>query len=142
VFFLYLAVDDGAAIHETVGTALGGRLSFFPSYAWQVVYVPVFAAAAVVVLELAWRHLRGERLRLLVVAGVALWVAAVILDYLEGRPDFYPSLADSLGQSNYTVFHFSRVFEELLEDFAATLFLVAFLQHLLRSAPRMSFTFR
>ena len=139
-FFLYLAVDDGAAIHETVGTLLEARLASFPSYEWQVVYVPIFGAAALVVLSLG-RHLRGRRLRLLVFAGVALWVAAVVLDYLDGR-DVYTGLADAWGLGEYTVYHYSRVLEEFVEDLAATLFLVAFLQHLLRSAPRLSFRFR
>ena len=54
VFFCYLALDDGAHIHERLGTAyneagdgfaLGAwTLELFPSYRWQIVFMPLFAA--------------------------------------------------------------------------------------------------
>src|SRR4029079_1479108 len=54
-FFTYMAIDDGTQFHERIGTAVsvmhrrgagpqsGDLFAAFPSYAWQIVFVPGLA---------------------------------------------------------------------------------------------------
>ena len=46
-FFVYMAIDDGAQLHERLGSTVaamredaGSSLDFFPSYAWQLIFLP------------------------------------------------------------------------------------------------------
>jgi hypothetical protein len=98
-FFSYMAIDDGAMIHERVGTALGGSLrsapgtdaswvsrgiDLFPSYNWQLFLMPLFAAAGLLLLLFLWRELAERRLRMLLLAALACLAIAVGLDFVEG----------------------------------------------------------
>ena len=130
-FFTWVGVDDGAALHERIGTALESDVSFFPSYAWQVIFVPIFTVAMLVTAHIVFRTRRAAWTRTLFVAGIGCYVLAVVLDYLEGRFGAYDSVASAFGVTVPTVSHYSRVVEELLEDVGASLFLVALLRHLL-----------
>ena len=49
LFFVYMAVDDGAQLHERLGSTfkamredVGSSLDFFPSYPWQILFLPIF----------------------------------------------------------------------------------------------------
>ena len=66
LFFFYMSMDDGAKIHERLGTtfkvlnrgsgALGGTLlSYFPSYTWQLVFLPLFGSLGLFTLWFLWR---------------------------------------------------------------------------------------
>ena len=44
-----MAVDDGAQLHERLGSTfkamredVGSSLDFFPSYPWQILFLPIF----------------------------------------------------------------------------------------------------
>jgi hypothetical protein len=139
--FTYMGIDDGALVHERVGTAIDDGVSFFPSYAWQVVFVPLFAAAALLGALVVWRELPGRAERALLATGVLCYVGGVALDYVDGHGDTLPDLADDWGLGEYTVTHYAKVIEESLEWLGSTLFLVVFLAHLMRRVNRVGVSF-
>jgi hypothetical protein len=159
-FFTYLAIDDGAFVHEIVGTwsdmalrttAIGSRvLEVFPSYRWQLVFMPVFACMGLFIFVFLLRQLRGWQPKATVLFALGCLATAVFIDFFEGlQPDHplnpYTAIAStwhldywtarSFGETPYgTLLHLSKSFEECLEMFAMTLLLVVFLQHLARVA--------
>lgn len=162
-FFGYMAFDDGTEFHERIGTTLailGERagdssaddgsswLAAFPSYPWQVVFLPGFAAMGLFMLIFLWRELGTGLPRNLVVVGVACFVTAVGLDFVEGLDEQHPfnlnariaalpAVADyahaRFGREPYeTVRHFGKSVEESLEMLGMTLLWMALLGHALR----------
>ncbi len=140
LFFAYLAFDDGAKIHERVATsvtvAIGGAdadplevWSFFPSYEWQVIFGPFFAAMGLFIAVFFWKEMRRNAHRFLVFAGLSCYALAVAIDFLEGIPGGYEDAAELLGTSRSFASHYGRVVEEFLEMFGTTCFLGAFLGH-------------
>ena len=143
LFFLYMAVDDGAKVHERLGTAfrisqsgaadgLGGAvLSAFPSYAWQVLFLPFFAALGAFTLVFLWVELDSRALRWLVVLAIACFAVAVGLDFVEGldrehpwnlyrwiaeRWAIEPFTRERFGVSAFRALrHFSKSIEESIE---------------------------
>ena len=110
--------------------------SIFPSFTWQLLFVPVFGALGLLVAVFLWRELATGRSRALIVVALLLFALAVALDFVEGLDEFHPwnlyaVLADStdlwvftedrFGQSGYdTLRHFSRSLEEFCEMLATT----------------------
>ncbi len=155
--FSYMAIDDGARMHERIGSAAKAMMTawadargtefadFFPSYAWQIVYLPMFGALGLFMLVFFWFELKPKYSRLMVVAGVSCFVVAVGMDFFEGldedhRYNPYRWLADTFDVSEFTrqrfhaeafdaYRHFSRVFEEAIEMFGITLIWMAVLRH-------------
>lgn len=164
VLFTYMAVDDGAEIHERVGSAYkqiyqpeqldkvdseGEKvrsLTYYPSYPWHVLFGPFFAALAVFMILFLWREL-DDRLALgMIGAALLLFAAAVGLDFIEGLVSDHPlnlhTIArDGLDLSRYELRHFSKSLEEFFEMFGVTLLWVAFLRNLARTSPRLGFRF-
>ena len=177
----YMTVDDGATIHERLGSSLkqiqgdaetgagdeaaagdidtaaadrenAGRW-WFPSYHWQVLFVPAFGALGVFMLVFLWRELGSGRQRLKVLIALSCMAMAVGLDFIEGLErnhplNLYGRVADSLDFAAFTrarfqtgefetLVHFSKSIEETLEMLAMTLFWVTFLTHWVRIAPRV-----
>ena len=152
-FFTYMAVDDGTKLHERVGTAFSathGRdtlLAAFPSYAWQVVFLPAFALLGAFTLLFLWQRIPDRWGRALVVAGLGCFVVAVGLDFVEGLPrehalnvqtwlidrlDLYAAARRHFGRSAFEVVaHFSKSLEETLEGLGTTLLWIALLRHLM-----------
>jgi hypothetical protein len=142
--FTYMGIDDGALIHERVGTAIEDSVSFFESYAWQIVFVPLFAAVAVFCGLVVWREVPSWLERSLLATGVLCYVGAVYLDYVDGKEEedhTLHNLAEDWGLGDYTVTHYAKVIEESLEWLGTTLFLVVFLAHLMRRMPRIQVSF-
>jgi len=165
--FVWMAVDDGAKVHERVGTAtqalaergsaMGSVLAVFPSYAWQVVFLPVFAAAGLFTLVFLWRELGDATGRALVLAWIGLLVVAVGMDFCEGLDRDHPLnpyewLAGFHGVSTFmrarfrrapyeALLHFSKSLEEFAEAFANTLLWTAVLRHWARTAPGLRIRF-
>lgn len=138
LIFAYLAADDGAKIHERVGSAAktlvaGSFLSAYPSYAWQIVFLPIFGAAGIFMLWFLWRDLKSRELKLTLLAAFACYSVAIFFDYMEGIPTFYDVLARVMHVPADAVEHFGRVTEELLELAGTTLFLLVFLKRFLGS---------
>lgn len=155
LFFSYMAVDDGSSLHERVGSAFqdsaegaegtvaATALRSFPSYAWQVCFLPGFAALGVFTIVFLWGELGAWRPRALVAAALGCLVVAVCLDFIEGLDrghpwNLYTLLVDRFGfeslpagsyRSPFSALrHFSKAIEESLETFGITLFLVVFLR--------------
>jgi hypothetical protein len=139
--FTYIGIDDGAQIHERVGSAVASTPDFFGSYTWQIVFVPIFAAAAVLGALVVWHDVPGRSPRALLAAGVLCYIGGVALDYVEGEDDTLSNLAEDWGLGEYTVTHYSKVIEESLEWLGSTLFLVVFLAHLMRRVDRIGVSF-
>ena len=153
ITFTYMAVDDGAQLHERLGTlssALqdGSRsslLDLFPSYAWQVLFVPLFSLFGVMLAVFLWYELDGRAALLLVVSALACFAVAVGLDFIEGLNEdhtwnLYTWIVGQVDLAEFTTTrfrhtpydtleHFSRSLEEFLEMLANTFLWVTFLRH-------------
>jgi hypothetical protein len=150
-FFAYMAIDDGSKLHERVGTAVehlsvrGGLPSAFPSYAWQVVFLPFFAALGLFTLVFLWRELRDWTGRSCVLVGLGLFVVAVGMDFCEGLDPKHPwnpyawiarrPGIEALAQARFqrpafdTALHFSKSIEEFFEMLGTTFLWTAMLRH-------------
>ena len=156
--FTYMAVDDGAQLHERFGTLASvssdngsSLLSAFPSFAWQVLFVPVFGLFGLALAFFLWKELRSRAAFALVLSALACLVVAVALDFVEGlevdhplnvytwivsQIDLEDFAAARFQRSAYdAVEHFSRSLEEFLEMLANTLLWVTFLRHTPAVAP-------
>ena len=145
VFFLFMAADDAAEIHERMGSAFKAAvapavegaagssvgqalLDAYPSYPWQLVVGPLFAAVGVFMLVFFWKAFPGRRARIMLGSAFALYAFALGLDFVEGIDGVHARLAEAWGCRTYTVRHFSKSAEEFLEMLGTTFFLVSFLR--------------
>lgn len=134
-FFIFMAIDDATKLHERVGTAfqlspLGQIISFYPSYAWQVVFGPFFIGCGIFLVTYLWRRLKEQRKYILL--ALSLYAIAVGLDFLEGQDhSIYGGIGLLLSTKTQWVVHFAKALEEVLEMFGTSIFLVAFLHYLL-----------
>lgn len=155
ILFTYLGIDDGADIHERVGTAfkmmtVGAgetQLSFFPSYPWQVIFLPIFGALAFVMIHTVLNFTKDPEARMRFVAALVCYGVAVGLDFFEGVQGFHAHLTDWFSATfftvtDYTIRHFSKVFEEFLEMYGTSMFLLCFLQLLMTSVPEFKIKFK
>jgi hypothetical protein len=163
-FFTYLAVDDGAQIHERLGSTFkaiqkdrGVSLDFFPSYTWQILFVPIFALLVLFALVFLWRELKTLNNRLVLLLALSCWGAAVVLDFFEGLDrrhpwNLYSFLAEhfeldawayeQFGRSAYKALrHFSKSFEEALEMLGMSLLWFLFIRHLAVAAADLRVRF-
>lgn len=157
LFFSYMTIDDGAQLHERLGTAFqvmrrseGDTLAFFPSYTWQLVFLPVFGSVGLFMAVFLWRELPSMRERLLVGAAIGCMVLAVGLDFVEGlapehrfnlyswaagRFELEPWAMQRFGKPAFDALrHFSKSLEEAIEMLAITLLWFVFLRHTSRVA--------
>ena len=65
-------------------------LNLFPSYAWQILFVPLFGLFGLLLLVFVWYELRDRTGLLLMVAAIACLVVAVGLDFVEGLDADHP----------------------------------------------------
>ena len=129
VFFTYMAIDDGAAVHERLGSTFkqSHGIGAFPSYAWQLLFLPFFAVMGCFLLYFLWRELTTAKERWIIVTAIGCFVVAVILDFIEGMDDAYRWLINNLSWQESTIKHFSKSIEEFIEMMGMSLFLVSFL---------------
>ncbi|MBT8399697.1 MAG: hypothetical protein KJO98_04415 [Rhodothermia bacterium] len=167
LFFSYMAVDDGALIHERVATVIDqtgaagdsgaggdGFGSWFPSYTWHVAFMPVFGLLGLYMAFFLWNEMRTRAERLLVSVCVFSMAVAVGLDFVEGLEADHPLnvysaisnstaigewTAERFGRSGFqTLRHFSKVLEETIEIFAITALWVALLKYTFGTARNIS----
>jgi hypothetical protein len=151
VFFVYLSADDGAEIHERLGSTfkvafreadsapIAQIQGWYPSYDWQLVVLPFLTCAGVLMLLFLLREFRSRKPRLVLFGAPAVMALAIGLDFLEGLDAVHPLnlhtwLQESYNLRSYTVSHFSKALEEFLEMCSIALLLGLFLQHLLKEA--------
>ncbi len=156
LFLLYMALDDGAKFHERIGSSLkevvlddsdADHIGFFPSYPWQLVFVPIFGVFGVFLLWFLNRELTATGDKLLVVAAIGLLVLAVIADFFEGMDKDHAYnlqrwIREAWDLRASTVRHYSKALEEFMEMLAMTLLWVVFLRHLVRTAPTLEVKFQ
>ena len=146
-FFAYMALDDGASLHEAVATAiedagkeaaaagspgvLGGVLQAFPSYPWQVLFLPALGSLGLFTAWWSLREMSRGPLRALVLAGFTCFALAVGIDFVEGLETPYRNLGAAYSLSEDTIPHASGIVEELTEMVGTTLLLYAYLAYLL-----------
>lgn len=142
-FFTYMCLDDGAAVHERLGTTFEDSTGArgYPSYAWQFLLLPFFGLMGVFVLYFLWREMPRVADRLKVAAGIGCFVVAVGMDFVEGLDDGYRWMVESFNWEAGTIRHFSKSIEEFVEMLGMSIFLVTFIGHLATVAPRLSIHF-
>ncbi|MDB4559479.1 hypothetical protein N9293_01145 [Planctomycetota bacterium] len=157
LFFAYMSVDDGVKIHERMGTVykvLRERSSLpvseYPSYFWQILFLPFFGVMGLFMLAFLWVQLEERRSRALLVLALSLLVLAVGLDFVEGLSKNHPANLYTMildrwdleeytrgrfGRSGFdTLRHFSKSIEEIfMEALANSLIWYITLRHLVRS---------
>jgi len=145
LFFSYVAIDDGAAVHERIGSAFkereGGSVGFI-SYPWQMLLAPVFAAMGIFLLAFLFFELKLAADRARIACALACFAVAVSMDFVEGMDDGYAYLVDNYNWDEKTVRHFSKSLEEFIEMVGMTLFLVTFLGRIARMGRELIFRFR
>ena len=166
LMFSWMTIDDGAQLHERLGTTFGvlreradpDALQLFPSYNWQILFVPVFGALGLFMAWFLWRELPAVRLRWAVLAALGCLGLAVGLDFIEGldrehawnlygwaadRYDFDTFTRARFRHGEYTTLrHFSRSLEEFLEMLAMTVLWAVFLERLTAMASDLRVRFR
>lgn len=156
-FFVFMALDDAAQVHERLGSAFdyyassggglaGSLLAHFPSYAWQLFIMPLFAAAGIFMFVFLWLRLGDNRARAKLIIALDCFIGALLLDFIEGLSldssvNIYVKIIDNTPLGEDFVFHYAKVIEEFLEMLAITLLLSMFFVHLTRSVASMRFSF-
>jgi len=148
IFFTYMAIDDGAEVHERLGTTLdeSTSLDFFPSYAWQILFLPIFGALGLFTLAFLWNELKTRASRVLLLVAISCMVLAVGMDFIEGLDsdhswNLYTIIAEHYDMESWTMArfkhtgydtlrHFSKSIEETLEMLAHSVLWGLFLRHL------------
>lgn len=150
LFFLYLSADDSSKIHERMGTLFDSRGrdsavgQWFPSYGWQVVMLPLFAAAGTAMVLFLWQQFRDRYSRLILLLAPAVMATAVGIDFVEGLESDHPLnvntwISETFDYGPKAVRHFAKVVEETLEMLSISLFLMLFIGQLFASmAPQIS----
>lgn len=164
-FFTYTSADDGAKIHERIGSALkvAARdraeeleraaergdsktiFDLFPSYPWQLVFAPVFGGMGLLIVYVIFVLMSDRYAQMMVFIGLGLLVLAVGMDFLEGMPKYSNSdFPDFLSASdeNRNVRHYFKVLEEFIEMLGMSLILCGFTQHLLTEFPHWKLHFK
>ena len=147
-FFLLIGIDDAIKLHERIGSIysalvtddsgeptagiLGTLNDKFPSYTWQLVVAPVYAALGVFTFVFLFRQLQYTQWRALLVLAVGLFFMAQAMDFIEGLGNEIPEdLGDFFfNTSSDRVVHFSKSIEEFFEMAGTTVFLYVFLRKL------------
>ena len=147
IFFTYMAADDGAAIHERLGSTFELMakdadsndfyylINSFPSYVWQIVVLPFFAGMGIFMLIFLWRLFRLNMMMYKILLAFSFLGIAVVLDFMEGLSidstyNIYTYVMSTFDVHLKMVEHFSRAIEELFEMIGITLFLVVFIEYI------------
>lgn len=158
LFYSYLSIDDGSMLHERLGTAFevtagdtetgmgSALLDAFPSYPWQILFMPVFAAVGLYMLHFLRGAFADPANFKLFFDGLLLYATAVLLDFIEGLPADHPLNAFSylrtlFDLTPYTVSHFNKTVEETLEMLGTTVIWLAFLRHFMQQNPVLQVRF-
>jgi hypothetical protein len=175
IWFSYMTFDDGSKFHERMGstfkavqrdasaaagedTAGQKALKFFPSYSWQVVFLPLFATMGLLTLGFLWHQLGDWRGRAMLVIGLSCFVVAVGMDFIEGldrdhewnlwriwgdREWVDDFSRDRFRRDGYTAIrHFGKTVEESTEMLGTTLIWLSILRHWMQRAPKLNLRFR
>jgi hypothetical protein len=133
IFFSYMAIDDGAMLHERIGTVFKhASESELISYGWQIVIAPLFVVMGCFLFLFLWKHNPDRRQKLWLCAAIVCLGSAVCIDFIEGMPVGFNWISSFLQLPVKTVSHFSKSIEEFLEMLGMTFFLILTIQYLIR----------
>lgn len=154
LFFVYLAVDDGAGIHEKLGSSFDLLAQnpesapifrtiqlWNPSFSWHLFFTPIFVGMGFFMLLFLWRELAQKNLRLILLAALGCYSLAVGFDFIEGIASLHRTLGDVFLLEPKSFAHVLRATEELLELLGTTFFLTLFLKHLTQIVQRIEIEF-
>jgi len=140
-FFIYMSIDDTSQFHERVATvwashaktsdnvAITNVLNNFGSYYWQLLFLPLFAIIGLTMLYVIKTEFKVRQAQIFFVAGLASFVFAVMLDYIDGIDSYYDYVIQRTGVNFQALEHFSRAVEEMVEMIGLGFILTALLIH-------------
>ena len=128
-FFTFLSMDDGAKIHERLGSffrelteegegifwVFQDVLDSASTYSWQVFVLPVFLFVGFFMLLWGYQHVRNLGTQRWVFFGSVCIALAIGVDYFEGLVDNEVVSLEGRAFSEDTIAHYQRVIEEFLE---------------------------
>lgn len=104
----WLALDEGAAIHE--------RIEKWSGIDWQILYLPILGVAAVAWWGVVRSHRNERSTRVLLIAGALCWAATLLLELIQhwgGEP------------ATEIIYNTTMITEEVLEMVGSTVFVIA-----------------
>lgn len=154
LFFVYLAVDDGAGIHEKLGSSFDLLAQnpesapifraiqlWNPSFSWHLFFTPIFVGMGFFILLFLWRELAQKNLGLILLMALGCYSLAVGFDFVEGIASLHRTLGDVFFLEPKNFAHLLRATEELLELLGTTFFLTLFLKYLTQIVKRIEIEF-
>lgn len=142
---LWLSADEVAQVHETIGAYARAHSAVLEemlpaSYLWVLVLGPVAAAAAVFLFLFVRRVLAPiPHCRRLALAGVTLWVSAIVLEALA-VPVFHTVRIGEGGQLISAPYALEYALEESCELLGTTFLLLSFIE--MAAQPAIEFAAR
>jgi len=143
LFFICMSVDDCACIHERSGDFLERMVSagaippglsrvitWFPTFYWQLIMGPFFAAIGLFMLYFLWQRFGSVNLRKYIIVSLTGLAVAMLIDFFEGMGRGVKRLEMATGMSEESVYHMIRLIEESLEIFSMIVLCCAFLRYL------------
>ena len=145
LFFTYMAIDDGAVVHERLGSAFkaseGGQVNFM-SYPWQLLLAPVFAAMGLFLVVFLRREMPRSSDRVRIMGAITCFAVAMYMDFIEGMDGGYDRLIEIFDWSDETIRHFAKSIEEFIEMLGMTLFLITFLGQIAHRTKEIAIRFK
>ena len=141
LFFVYMSIDDVSQFHERVATAWAhyarsadnsissSLASNFESYYWQLLFLPIFGSIAFAMLYVIKTEFVNKKAQYFFIIGLACFVFAVALDYIDGVDRYYDYIIKQFGFNFKVLEHFSRAVEEMVEMIGLGFILTALLLH-------------
>ena len=157
LFFLFIGIDDFAAIHEKLGGVLErmaksgnseqgdvvGLLLQNPSFSWHTFIAPIFALCGLAIALFLWMEFWKLNLFRYLFLGFGCWIVAQSLDFVEGLDEvdtYYKLVQDYFEiERAYFVSHTFKVVEEFLEMLGTTLLWIGFLSYFAYVADGLKF---
>jgi hypothetical protein len=148
-FFTFLSMDDGAKIHERLGSffrelteegdgifwVFQDLLESASTYSWQIFVLPVFLFVGFFMLLWGYQHVKNTKTHGWILLGGVSIAVALSLDYFEGLVDNDVIDLSDRAFSEYTIEHYQRVAEEFLEMTGFICILHGLWIHLLSLVP-------
>jgi len=118
IIFFFFSMDDATYFHERVSGFFVDNtsiLSFFPSYTWTIIYLPMLAFSLGAFVWLSWKDALKDNRKAIISALIVLGFA-VFLDFLDGFVGKNSGITFCYEQyCNKVVLHLMRLTEEVSE---------------------------
>ncbi|MFO7807058.1 MAG: hypothetical protein R6V40_01390 [Candidatus Moraniibacteriota bacterium] len=122
IVFFFFSMDDAVYFHERLSGFFvneTGLFSFFPSYTWVIIYLPLLGFSLGALIYLLWHDVAKNKRKKAVIVALLMLGFAVLLDLSDGLIQKNSSITFCFNSScNLVVTHLMRLTEEVLEVFA------------------------